>query len=434
VFLAHGLAAIGLAASARVAAQGLPAPARIGAQGLPDADIIVVGAGAAGISAARRLGELGREALVLEARDRVGGRAWTSSAGLGLPWDRGAQWLHNGRDNPLWSLARRADLPLIWSDFENMQVSGGHDAAAALFAGLEALDGRIDTMAARATADTRLAALLTGDPWADAALHLSALSIGGDPAQIALQDAAMMESGADALVAGGKGGLLGVLAADLPIRIGHVVREVDLRAAGHVVVGGDFGQLRARAVLVTVPPMVLAKGAIAVTPALAPRHLDAFAALGPADFLKVGLRLSGVLADGPEFAVDPAALRAGQGALLHLDPRAPLASVLFAGRQARALRAAGPGAMADTAQAVLRHHTGQAALASDVHDWQADPFSGGCWALLRPGAGQARHDYVTPAHGRLFFAGEAAPGPFATTLGGAWQAGEAAARAMDRAL
>lgn len=195
VFLAKGLAAIGLAA-----------PARVVAQALPDADVIVVGAGAAGIAAARRLGELGREALVLEARDRVGGRAWTSSAGLGLPWDRGAQWLHNGRDNPLWSLARRADLPLIWSDFENMQVSGGPDATAALFAGFEALDGRIDTMAARATADTRLDALLMGDPWADAALHLSALSIGGDPVQIALQDAAMMESGEDALVAGGKGG------------------------------------------------------------------------------------------------------------------------------------------------------------------------------------------------------------------------------------
>ena len=424
-----------LAQSMAASIAGLVAPHSVAAQAGPlDTDFIIIGAGAAGIAAARLLLGLGRRVVLLEARDRVGGRAWTSTEALGLPWDRGAQWLHNGRDNPLWSLARRAGRDPIWSDFENMQVTGPDGAAQALFAGFDALDDRIDRAATQATAQTRLDTLITGAPWADAALHLSALSIGGDPAQIALHDAAMMESGADALVPGGPGGLLGALAQDLPIQLGHMVRAIDMRAGDQLVVSGDFGQLSARAVLVTIPPMVLAQGALAVTPPLPARHREAFAALLPADFIKVGLRLPAMAQGGAEFAVDPSALLAGMGALLHLDPRAPLASVLFAGRHARDLAAAGPAGLAEAAQAVLYHHTGQRAIATDSHDWRADPFSGGTWALLQPGAASARQDYVAPVEDRLFFAGEAAPGPFATTLGGAWLSGLAAAEAMDAAV
>lgn len=416
------------------AAAALVAPARIRAQGIVDAEVVIIGAGAAGIAAARRLVDWQRDVIVLEARDRVGGRAWTSDAGLGLPWDRGAQWLHNGRDNPLRAEARAAGLSLVESDFENMRVSGQPDGPDALLAAYEALGPRIDRAAPRSGPAARLDSLMTGDRWADAALILSALSIGGDPAHISLADAAMMESGSDALVAGGPGGLLQARALGLPIRSGHVVEGIDLRAADHLGVTGSFGTLRARAVLVTVPPMVLAQAAIRVTPSLPPRHLAAFDALGPADVIKIGVRLRHALPDAPEFAVDPDALLAGQGALLHLDPRAPLASVLIAGAHARALRAEGPRAMAAAAQATLRHHTGQEGLATDSHDWRADPFSGGPWALLRPGADTARHDYIQPIQDRLFFAGEAAPGPWATTLGGAWASGRAAARAIRDAV
>lgn len=416
------------------AAAAIAAPHPLRAQNRADLDCIVIGAGAAGIAAARALTEWGYHIAVLEARDRIGGRAWTSDRGLGVSWDRGAQWLHNGRENPLWALARRAALPMVGSDFTRMQVSGGPAAQAALFAALDALDDRIDRVAARADATARLSMLATGDPWDDAALALSAMSIGGDPDQIALVDAAMMESGADVLVAGGPGGLLGVLAQGLPIHLGHAVRAVDMRATDHLVVSGEFGHLSARVVLVTIPPMVLAQDALTVTPRLPERHIAACTALGPADFVKVGLRLVAMPPDAPEFAVDPAALLAGEGALLHLDPRAPLATVIFAGAHGRALRAAGAAELADAAQAALRRLTGLRSTGTDHHDWRADPFSAGTWALRAPDAPTARQDYATPVDDRLFFAGEAAPGPFATSLGGAWQSGIAAAAAMDAAM
>lgn len=417
-----------------LAAAALAAPRVLRADPLLDVEVAVIGAGAAGIAATTRLAAWGYDILLLEARERVGGRAWTHAGPLGLPWDRGAMWLHNGRANPLRPLARAAGLTLTRSHYEDLRVSGAAtppgDAGEALIAALDRLGPRIDAAVSRSAPGATLATLTNGDRIETAALALAALAIGGDPAQVSLRDAAMQDSGEDALVAGGPGGLLRMLAAGLPMLTGHAVTAIDMRAAGHVAVSGGFGTLRAGAVVLTVPPPVLATGAIRFTPELPERKGAALAALGPAEFLKVGLRLPHTREDVPEFAVDIPAFVAGEGALLHIDPRAPLASVLFAGAHATALAAAGPRAAAAAASAVLRDHTGIGALVADSHDWDADPFSRGPWVRLRPGADTARADYVTPVDDRLFFAGEAAPGPLATTLGGAWQSGLDAADAI----
>src|SRR5436305_4815871 len=77
-----------------------------------EADIVVIGAGAAGIAAARRIQAANRKALVLEASGRIGGRCITDSASFDVPFDRGARWLHNPDGNPMVRLARRAGLEL----------------------------------------------------------------------------------------------------------------------------------------------------------------------------------------------------------------------------------------------------------------------------------------------------------------------------------
>ena len=64
-----------------------------------DLDLVIVGAGAAGLAAARRARELGLNVIVLEAKDRIGGRAWTDRSSLGIPWERGANWLHEAERN-----------------------------------------------------------------------------------------------------------------------------------------------------------------------------------------------------------------------------------------------------------------------------------------------------------------------------------------------
>ena len=101
-----------LAASAAVAA--LPGIKR-GAWAAPlrrDADIVVIGAGAAGIAAARRIQAANRKVIVVEADSRLGGRCWTDSATFEVPFDRGARWLHNPEINPMARLARSAGLEM----------------------------------------------------------------------------------------------------------------------------------------------------------------------------------------------------------------------------------------------------------------------------------------------------------------------------------
>src|SRR5215208_2165896 len=82
-----------------------------GAAPLPrEADIVVIGAGAAGISAARRVMAANRKVIVVEASGQIGGRCLTDTATFGVPYDRGARWMYNPDTNPMIKLARAAGL------------------------------------------------------------------------------------------------------------------------------------------------------------------------------------------------------------------------------------------------------------------------------------------------------------------------------------
>src|SRR5438105_4962476 len=78
-----------------------------------EADIVVIGAGAAGIAAARRIAAAGRKVLVVEAANQVGGRCITDIATFNVPFDRGARWIHNPETNPMIKLGRAAGLEIM---------------------------------------------------------------------------------------------------------------------------------------------------------------------------------------------------------------------------------------------------------------------------------------------------------------------------------
>src|SRR6187551_1057411 len=73
-----------------------------------EADVVVIGAGAAGIAAARRIHAANRKVIMVEAADRVGGRCHTDMKTFGTPFDRGARWLYDPDTNPMVRLARSA--------------------------------------------------------------------------------------------------------------------------------------------------------------------------------------------------------------------------------------------------------------------------------------------------------------------------------------
>src|SRR5437870_9375035 len=102
-----------LSASAGLAAVPVFSGGRAGAAPLPrEADIVVIGAGAAGIAAARRVMAANRSVIVVEAAGQIGGRCLTDTATFEVPFDRGARWMHNPDTNPMIRLARNAGLDI----------------------------------------------------------------------------------------------------------------------------------------------------------------------------------------------------------------------------------------------------------------------------------------------------------------------------------
>lgn len=415
---------------------GLAAPAIARAARPVDTDVVVIGAGAAGLAAARSLRRAGRRVIVLEARRRIGGRAYTDRTALGAPFDRGAHWLHSAEDNPFLAEARRLGRR-TW-------VSG-EDGIAIYRQGRPLTDGdeRLERAIAQLERRAGLRGLLgqdfplsaaAGDEMQQAAAAFAAFTMATDSNRLSAQDYGALAGGEDEVVEGGYGRLLADLYAEVPVRTGQTVRRIDWRQRDRVTISGEFGALEARRVVITIPPPVLAAGAVAFDPPLPPQRQAALAALEGGRFVKVGLRLDGATPQAPEFAFDLDAALGGRTSALYLERRSPVATVIFSGSHARELSAAGAQALTDAARQVLAAVRGAQALrqvqATTVADWSADPLARGAYTVARIGEADARERYAEPLAGRLFFAGDSAASPYAITVMGARRSGEAAAAAI----
>jgi monoamine oxidase len=398
-------------------------------------DTIVIGAGAAGIGAARRLVAAGRSVLVLEARERVGGRAWTEMTRLGVPIDRGCEWLHSGDRNPLTAIAREFgftvdERPPDWGNLDDhTELSEA-----------ERLDCRhirqwFWKRAAEAAAEgpdrPAIELLPGGGPWNSLLNAISTFANGVELDRLSIHDfASYRDTGVNYRLREGYGALFERLARDLPIRLGAMARLVDLGGEA-LRVETDGGTLEAKTVIVTVPPPLIAAGLPRFRPELGEK-LDAASGLplGLAD--KVYLE---ILGNPEQFPVDHhviGALDRTETASYQLRPQGkPLIAGFLGGANARALEAAGPDVMTEFAVAELvrlygsdvRHRL--APLATTA--WGRDPFSLGSYSYALPGHAGDRMRLAQPVDGRLFFAGEAvSPGDF-STVHGAFVTGEAAA-------
>ncbi|WP_419896295.1 flavin monoamine oxidase family protein [Roseomonas sp. USHLN139] len=417
---------------------------------MSDVDILIVGAGAAGIAAARAARQAGRSVLLLEARDRAGGRARTDLTTLGAPFDLGATWLHEAGANPLTPLAAAAasdhDAPFDHDTVRSHRcLLGDRMATAAEMAEYDAAYGRFHAHLAARRAPGRSAGAVAprGGPWDATIAHWEGEVICAAPlAAMDLDDFLDTQlSGPNLLLPGGLGPLLQGLAAGLPIRLGAVVRRIDWGGT-RIAVEGDFGRVTAGAVVVTIPTSLLAAGAIRFDPPLPAETLQAAHDLPLGLLSKIGLKASGAdRLDLPDFGglerrVD--------------DPAEPAMSFVawpfgrdhlmgfLGGEAAWALSGQGSAALQAHALAELRRAYGgraDRAIRADLaamHDWGADPFARGAYSHARPGRAAARVTLGTPLQeGRLCFAGEACHPRYAATLAGAWDSGcQAAAAAL----
>lgn len=420
-----------------------------------DPDVAIVGAGAAGIAAARECLALGLSCLVLEAMDRTGGRAFTESARLGAPFDHGASWLHQADDNPLVPLARAMGLRLVDSDAvrERHVFIGSRRATAAELDALDAARARFDaTVAARAALgppDIPLAeAVPSGGFWDATVAHRQGPLISAAPLEaISLLDYVATDLAPPNLMPEvGIGAVLHRLSERLPIRTGVPVRRIRWGGKG-VALDTPGGTLAARACIVTVSTGVLAADAIACDPPLPGALRDAAAGLPLGLLTKVAFRAAGEdRLDLLPFASvwrhvgspDEAAMT------FHAWPFGRDHLIGFVGgRAAWDLARAGPAATEAFARDELARLFGAARIAralrtpaAVVTDWGTEPCTRGAYSHALPGHAGARTTLAEAAlaGGRLRFAGEACHPRLAGTVAGAWESGQAAARAVAAAL
>jgi monoamine oxidase len=432
-------------------------------------DVLVIGAGAAGLAAAMELASAGRSVRVLEARDRIGGRIWTrGEPGFPVPIELGAEFIH-GEPDSTFALLRRLGVAAVdtqgphWTCRQGRLALRGdlfrqvHAALRRSRARLRARDLSFEAFLSRIGSrqlnrDARALALALVEGF-DAA----------DPATVSARSIVEEWVGGEALDApqfrplGGYGALLAPIAVSLEqagvaLQTNSVVRELRWRKGAVEAEGlrlGESFRARAKQAIVALPLGVLqlppgAPAGVRFDPPLAGKD-RALRQLGSGPVLKAVLRFD-----------DPFWERAARGgcrdaAFFHvpdapfptfwtaLPVRAPLLVAWAGGPGAARLAGAHRDEVLEVVFASLRSAFGARLLrrarleSAALHDWQRDPFARGAYSYVLTGGGPARRALARPLQDTLFFAGEATDfRGEAGTVAGALQSGRAAGRAASR--
>ncbi len=396
-----------------------------------DPDVIVVGAGSAGIAAARSLIAHGLTVMILEARDRIGGRTLTRSF-KGHPVDLGAHWLHAGPINPLVKLGFDRREPLRRAPVEGHFFVRGRQAGSAALDRAFAMADRAMTQGAKAHEDQAAAKVLP--PMGPQGRRVAAIHglVSGRPLdEVSLHDFPSMEYADNLFIAGGLGAYVGRLARGLPIRLGAAVRSIDWSAEG-VQVETAAGTLRGRAVIVTAPMAVLQQDTIRFTPALPTGVQEAIHGFTQGVYEHVVLHWPDSPFRGADRLASLTGTRREPPGLLTCIDNTPfhffeLDQPIAAGFDRRDAHAP-----YRYAREVLAEHFGHRAIRNltALHStaWRNDPWSRASWAVVPPGRYAVRDTLKAPVGERIWFAGEALSRAQWGTAGGAWEEGERAAR------
>jgi monoamine oxidase len=402
-----------------------------------DADIVVIGAGAAGIAAARRIQAANRKVLVLEAASQIGGRCITDSATFAVPFDRGARWLHNPDINPMVRLAREASLDIAAaSPSQKMRIGMRYARAGETEEFLAALvrTNRAFDDASRGRIDASCASVLPKDlgDWAGAVEFVfGASSTGKDLADIAVADRARAQDRSVAVgCRQGLGTLVGKLGEQIPMTLSTPASHV-IWGARDVAVETPKGKIAARAAIITVSTNVLAAGNMRFTPELPRRYLDAAAKLNLGSYDRIALQLSGnpLGLSHDDMVIEQS--KSTSTALLSANINgSTLCAVDVGGSFGRDLSGQGEKAMTAFAVEWLSRLYGSDVAAavkkSSATRWNASPYVLGAMSAAPPGAQGLRKVLGEPV-GNLFLAGEATHETLWGTVDGAWESGERAA-------
>jgi monoamine oxidase len=309
-------------------------------RGTDDLEVVVVGAGAAGIGAAMRLAAARVSFAVLEARGRVGGRAYTI-ADAPFPLDLGCGWLHSADRNPWTRIAAEAGFTIdrtlpAWST-QSFDLGFSAEDQDAFALASRRFHDRFEAIGPN-DADCSAAELLEPDCRFNPLLNAVSSYVNG----VELNLVSVQDSNRYAIAA---------QAAGLPIRLNCPVMLIDHRGK-RLAIETALGTVTADAVIVTVPTPLIAAQGIRFRPELTDKTAAASVLpLGLADKLVMTVEAPELLPMDGHLIGNSNKTATGS---YHLRPFGrPLIEGFFGGRLARELEAAGPGALFDFAVAEL---------------------------------------------------------------------------------
>ncbi|MEQ8651782.1 MAG: NAD(P)/FAD-dependent oxidoreductase [Kiloniellales bacterium] len=404
-------------------------------------DVVVVGAGMAGLSATRRLADAGFQVQCLEARARVGGRAHSFTLPNGARIDRGCAWLHSADINPLVGVAEGLGFKVeryegSWSEPFTRKLVGAaryEEWAKVRDAVWEAYPAAKDW-----AEDRPLTAHFPDDSaWLS---HWSAIISyiwGTSPEQLSGKGNALdLDTGINSRTALGYGSVVARYGQGLPVATDAPVSRIALTKDA-VRVDSAKGSLEARSVVLAVPVSLLQAEVIAFEPGLPERKLWALEGLPLGSNNKVHLAVTGKTPWPKQdffasFRVDRVAVGQYQ---FHSFGQS-LVEGYFGGDLSRDMAKAGPAEFGAFAKEEIAAHYGNDAkrCLSFLHAtaWDLDPWTLGGYSYPKVGYAEARSALAEPLEGRLFFAGEATHVQHAATCHGAYLSGQRAAEeAMD---
>ena len=381
--------------------------------------------------------------MLIEASDRIGGRCVTDTRTFGVPFDRGAHWVHMPDINPLMKLTPRGSGLDIYNAPPGQKLRLGkrnaregemEDYLAAIVRGnraiQEAARGKVDVSCAQALAKE------VGEWRASVDFVLGPFGCAKNLEDISAMDfARSLERDIDAFCRQGLGTLVGRLAEGIPVQINTpVLRMVSTRNS--VEVETSRGRIVARAAIVTASMALLESGKIKFAPDLPKRQLEAISKLSLGSYDHVAIELKG---NPLQLQNDDLVFERASGprtaAMLANVSGTPLCMIEIAGKFGKELSAQGGDAMIAFATEWLVSLYGadikKAVGKTFATRWNTEPWALGAFSAAAVGGQPGRRTLMEPIRDRLFFAGEAVHETLWGTVGGAWESGE---RAADAAL
>ena len=399
-----------------------------------DTEVVIVGGGAAGIAAGQRLAKAAIDCLIVEARPRLGGRAWTITDASGFALDLGCGWLHSADRNPWVAVAEAQGRiidkspppwtkPAIPNGFPLSEQYEFTSAQRAFYARLEA--------AAQDGPDGPASALLAPDcRWNGLINAVGTYISGAEFNRVSVRDFDNYDdSGVNWRVREGYGATISAHGEGLAVMLDCPVLQIDHNGR-RLKIETAKGAITADHAIVTLPSAVLADKEFLFTPALPQKTESArglplglanklFLSLDHAEEFDTDTRLFG--------RIDRAAT-----ATYHMRPFGrPQIEVYFGGSFAAELEGGGERAFFDAAASDLKRLLGsdfsRRVKPMRIHRWGADPFARGSYSYALPGKVDCRAALAAPVDERLFFAGEACSKNDFSTAHGGWTTGIAAA-------